>query len=140
MATRRRSSAPSTTSRARRTGSSIGARFTPDVVRSIVAYVLLILGAMTFVALILPGQGSLTSWWTGVFAPWFGAMRWLLPFGLLSAGWYLETRHPKGWGLTLFGMALAYAGILGIAQILFANPSFSAAGRIGRFDEIEIKP
>jgi DNA segregation ATPase FtsK/SpoIIIE, S-DNA-T family len=140
MATRRRSTGRSTTSRARKAGSNFGARFTPDVVRSIVGLVLLIIGAMTFIALILPGQGSLTSWWTGVFAPWFGAMRWLLPFGLLAAGWYLETRQPKGWGLTLLGLAIAYAGILGMAQILFANRTFPAGGRIGRFLESALEP
>ncbi len=141
MATRRRAPARSTTaSRTRKRASKFGARFTPDVVRSIVGLILLILGAMTFIALILPGQGSLTSWWTGVFAPWFGAMRWLLPFGLLAAGWYLETRQPKGWGLTLLGMAIAYAGVLGLAQIVFANPEFPAAGRIGRFLESILEP
>ena len=141
MATRRRTTARSTTaSRTRKRASSFGARFTPEVVRSIVGLILLILGAMTFIALILPGQGSLTSWWTGVFAPWFGAMRWLLPFGLLAAGWYLETRQPKGWGLTLLGMAIAYAGVLGLAQILFANPEFPAGGRIGRFLESVLEP
>ena len=101
---------------------------------------MLILGAMTFIALILPGQGSLTSWWTGVFAPWFGAMRWLLPFGLLAAGWYLESRQPKGWGLTLLGMAIAYAGVLGMAQILLARPAFTPGGRIGRFLEEPLEP
>ena len=141
MATRRRASARSTTaSRTRKRASSFGSRFTPEVVRSIVGLILLILGAMTFIALILPGQGSLTSWWTGVFAPWFGAMRWLLPFGLLAAGWYLETRQPKGWGLTLLGMAIAYAGVLGLAQILFATPTFPAGGRIGRFLEGLLEP
>lgn len=141
MATRRRSSARSTTaSRTRKRASSFGARFTPEVVRSIVGLILLILGAMTFIALILPGQGSLTSWWTGVFAPWFGAMRWLLPFGLLASGWYLETRQPKGWGLTLLGMAIAYAGVLGLAQILFATSTYPAGGRIGGFLEGSLEP
>ena len=132
MATRRRSSARSTTSRARKTGKSIGARFTPDVVRSIVGLVLLILGAMTLIALILPGQGSLTSWWTDTFAPWFGTMRWLLPFFLLIVGWWLEfgpgSRPGSGWGITLAGMAIAYVGIVGAAQVLGVS-----GGSIGRF-------
>ena len=132
MATRRRASARSRTSRARKTGSSLGARFTPDVVRSIVGLILLILGAMTLIALILPGQGSLTSWWTGTFAPWFGTMRWLLPFFLLVAGWWLEfgpgSRPGSGWGITLVGMAIAYVGIVGAAQVLGVS-----GGTIGRF-------
>ena len=74
----------------------------------------MVLGAMTLIALILPGQGALTSWWTDVFAPWFGTMRWLLPFFLLLAGWWLEwgpgSRPGSGWGITLLGLAITYAG------------------------------
>jgi len=132
MATRRRPAGRSTTSRARKSGSSLSARFTPDVVRSIVGLVLLILGAMTLIALVLPGQGSLTSWWTNTFAPWFGTMRWLLPFFLLAGGWWLEwgpgRRAGSGWGLTLAGLAIAYIGIVGAAQVLGVS-----GGTIGRF-------
>ena len=89
MATRRRSTArktPTRASRARSTSSAWGSRITPEVVRSIIGLTLLVLGAMTFIALMLSGEGALTRWWTGVFAPWFGTMRWLLPFFLLLAG------------------------------------------------------
>jgi DNA segregation ATPase FtsK/SpoIIIE, S-DNA-T family len=134
MATsRRRSPASKTatrTSRARRK-TSWSSRITPEVVRSIIGLTLLVLGAMTLIALLLPGQGALTSWWTGVFAPWFGAMRWLLPFLMLLAGWWLEwgpgTRPGSGWGITLLGLAITYAGILGAVQVLGFN-----GGRIGR--------
>ncbi len=134
MATSRRrspaSKTPTRTSRSRRK-SSWGSRITPEVVRSIIGLTLLVLGAMTLIALVLPGQGALTSWWTGVFAPWFGAMRWLLPFLMLLAGWWLEwgpgTRPGSGWGITLLGLAITYAGILGAVQVLGIN-----GGRIGR--------
>jgi S-DNA-T family DNA segregation ATPase FtsK/SpoIIIE len=140
MATRRRASpssrTPATTRRSRRrTGRRLASRITPEVVRSIVGITLLVLGAMTFIALILPGEGSLTSWWTGVFAPWFGAMRWLLPFVLLGAGWYLEWRQPKGWGFTLLGLAIAYAGVVGAAEVLGVN-----GGRVGRFLQALLEP
>ena len=133
MATRRRTTARSTTaSRTRKRVSGFGARFTPDVVRSIVGLILLILGAMTLIALVLPGQGSLTDWWTDTFAPWFGTMRWLLPFFLLAAGWWLEwgpgRRAGSGWGITLIGLAIAYLGIVGAAQVLGVS-----GGGIGRF-------
>jgi DNA segregation ATPase FtsK/SpoIIIE-like protein len=132
MATRRRTAARSTTSRTRKRASTFGARFTPDVVRSIVGLVLLILGAMTLIALMLPGEGSLTDWWTDTFAPWFGTMRWLLPFFLLAAGWWLEwgpgRRTGSGWGITLIGLAIAYVGIVGAAQVLGVS-----GGAIGRF-------
>ena len=101
------------------------------MVRSIIGLSLLVLGAMTLIALILPGQGALTSWWTGFFAPWFGTMRWLLPFFLLVAGWWLEwgpgTRPGSGWGMTLLGLSISYAGIVGAAQVLGVS-----GGRLGR--------
>ncbi|MFL5675601.1 MAG: DNA translocase FtsK [Chloroflexota bacterium] len=137
MATRRRSTArrpASRPSRARRPNPFEGliARLTPDVVRSIIGLTLLVLGSMTLIALTLPGQGALTSWWTGVFAPWFGTMRWVAPFLLLLAGWWLEwgpgTRPGSGWGITLLGLLITYAGIAGAAQVAGAS-----GGRIGRF-------
>ncbi len=134
MATRRRTAArkPAPRSRARR-ANPFASRLTPDVVRSILGLFLLVLGAMTLIALVLPGEGNLTSWWTGVFAPWFGRMRWILPFLLLGAGWWLEwgpgRRPQSGWGITVLGLAITYAGILGAAQIVGGDPS---GGRIGR--------
>jgi hypothetical protein len=57
MATRRRT----TTTRRRRRSSGISVN--PEVARSIVGIVLLVLGAVTLIALALPGRGSLTDWW-----------------------------------------------------------------------------
>jgi len=136
VATRRRATArkPATRpSRARRKNplDSLSARLTPDVVRSIIGLTLLVLGAMTLIALTLPGQGALTGWWTGVFSPWFGTMRWVAPFLLLLAGWWLEwgpgTRPGSGWGITLLGLFITYAGIAGAAQVLGVS-----GGRVGR--------
>jgi len=136
MATRKRATTRTTGTRTRSTrrkasGPSWFSRISPDVVRSIVGLALLVVGAMTLIALILPGEGSLTSWWTGVFAPWFGTMRWLLPFFLLAAGWWLEwgpgRRQGSGWGLTLLGLAIAYVGFVGAAQVLGVS-----GGRVGR--------
>ncbi len=115
----------------RRTGHSWAIRISPDVFRSIIGLILLVIGSMTLIALVLPGQGSLTSWWTDVFAPWFGTMRWLLPFFLLAGGWWLEwgpgRRPGSGWGLTVLGLAIAYVGFVGGAQVLSVS-----GGRIGR--------
>ncbi|MFL5779610.1 MAG: DNA translocase FtsK [Chloroflexota bacterium] len=134
MATRRRTASnrrPGRGATRRRTRSSLSAALTPDLARSILGLFLLVLGAMTLIALMLPGQGTLTSWWTGLFAPWLGTMRWLLPFLLLTAGWWLEwgpgQRPNSGWGATLAGLAVAYAGLLGAAQIV--NVSGGAIGR-----------
>jgi DNA segregation ATPase FtsK/SpoIIIE, S-DNA-T family len=133
VATRRRTTTrkPTTRSRARRSNAWT-TRLTPDVVRSILGIVLLALGAMTLIALLPTTRGgSLTSWWTDVFAPWFGTMRWLLPFFLLASGWWLEwgpgKRPGSGWGITVLGMAITYAGLVGSAQVLGVS-----GGRIGR--------
>ena len=115
----------------RKTANGFASRITPEIVRSIVGLILLVIGSMTLIALVLPGQGSLTSWWTDAFAPWFGTMRWLLPFFLLAGGWWLEwgpgRRTGSGWGLTLLGLAIAYVGVVGAAQVLNIS-----GGRIGR--------
>ena len=76
MATRRRAATPqaiATRSRARRSSALVERALTPDVVRSIVGLILLVLGAMTLIALVLPGQGALTELVDATsFAPWFG--------------------------------------------------------------------
>jgi len=110
-----------------------------EVGRSLLGLALLVLGAATLIALLLPGQGSLTAWWIGTVAPWFGSLRWALPLLLLATGWYLEWgpgRSPgSGWGLTVVGVAIAYAGVLGIAAIAApATPERGAGGGwIGTF-------
>jgi S-DNA-T family DNA segregation ATPase FtsK/SpoIIIE len=108
----------------------------PAVVRSLIGIVLLVLGAVTLIALMLPGQGALTDWWRNLAVPYFGTGRWLLPFVLLLAGWYLEWgpgREPGApWGRTLLGIAMAYIGFLGLMQLVEFSGEFTG-GRIGRF-------
>jgi DNA segregation ATPase FtsK/SpoIIIE, S-DNA-T family len=135
VATRRRSTSKRPTRRRR--NSSLPSfnlpPVSPEVARSLVGLVLLVLGAVTLIALVLQGQGALTNWWIGTVGPWFGSLRWLLPFLLLGAGWYLEWgpgRQPSsGWGGTLIGTALAYVGVLGAVQVI----GITSGGRIGRF-------
>ncbi len=121
MATRRRSTTTrssstkpaSRTTRRRRTSGFAG-RISPDVVRSILGTVMMALGAITLIALVLPGEGALTDWWRDSIAPWFETGRWLLPFLLLAGGWWIAAGPGKkagsGWGMTLGGLALAYVG------------------------------
>ncbi len=97
------------------------------------------LGAVTLIALILPGEGALTDWWRDSIAPWFGTGRWLLPFLLLGGGWWIAAGPGKqpgsGWGVTLGGLALAFVAGLGVLQVLAVDifDSVRDGGRIGRF-------
>ena len=89
--TTRRRAAPAPAAGCRRSRPSA-----PEVARSLVGIVLLVLGAVTLIALALPGQGALTDWWRDSIAPWFETGRWLLPFLLLGAGWYVEWGPASG--------------------------------------------
>ncbi|HEX3266084.1 MAG TPA: DNA translocase FtsK, partial [Candidatus Limnocylindrales bacterium] len=142
MATRRR--APRRQARRRRSGFGLGSFQLPDVgkdvARSLVGMTLLVLGAVTLIAF-LPGDGSLTTWFREVVGPWFGTLRWALPFVLLAAGWYLEWGPGKtpgsGWGLTLLGVVIAYLGLLGAASRLVPATATRGAGGglVGTFME-----
>ena len=129
MATRRRR-------QARRKSSGLPSLRLPDVgaevARSLVGITLLVLGAITLIAF-LPGEGSVTTWFRDIVGPWFGTLRWLLPFLLLATGWYIEWGPGKspgsGWGLTLLGVVIAYVGLLGAASIFKpVQPGVSASG------------
>jgi S-DNA-T family DNA segregation ATPase FtsK/SpoIIIE len=109
-----------------------------DVARSLVGITLLVLAAVTLIAF-LPGEGSVTTWFRDTVGPWFGSLRWLLPFLLLATGWYIEWGPGKapgsGWGLTLLGVVIAYAGLLGAASVFkpAAPPIGAGGGRVGTF-------
>jgi S-DNA-T family DNA segregation ATPase FtsK/SpoIIIE len=127
--------------RRRRTFGTPNLGITPDVARSLVGITLLVLGAVLLIALALPGQGALTDWWRDAIVPFFGAGRWLLPFLLLAAGWYVEwgpgKRPGSGWGATLVGSTIAFVCALGIIQIVADD---GRGGRIGRFFESVLTP
>jgi len=127
----------------RRRSSSVFRRFRlpdvgRDVARSLVGITLLVLGAVTLIAF-LPGDGSLTTWFRDTVGPWFGSLRWLLPFLLLGTGWFIEWGPGKapgsGWGLTLVGVVVAYAGVLGAASIIWPATASrgSGGGLVGTF-------
>src|SRR6185503_16201152 len=107
-----------------------------DVARSLVGITLLVLAAVTLIAF-LPGEGSVTTWFRDTVGPWFGTLRWLLPFLLLATGWYVEWGPGKapgsGWGLTVVGVTVAYVGILGAASVLIPATTTRGAGggRVG---------
>ena len=151
MATRRRTSTSrQATPRRRRRSSGLPAvrlpAISPEIARSIVGITFLLLGAVTLIALLLPGEGELTDRYRDSIAPWFETGRWLLPFLLLSAGWYLEWgpgRKPNsGWGATVIGLAIAFIGFLGCLEVLSVEllGVERGGGRIGRFLEELLVP
>ena len=134
MATRRRPASP----RSRRSSRSGGPglpRLSPEVTRSIVAVVFLVLGVVILVGLLLPGRGALTDWIVNVIAPWFGSGRWLLPVFLIGLGAYLEWgRGPRaGWVRSVIGATIAYGAFLGIVSLAEAAGILEgrSGGRIG---------
>jgi hypothetical protein len=126
---------PTKRSRSRARGSGASFSVSPDVVRSLVGLVLLVLGAVILIGLVLPGRGALTDWIRDVIAPWFGTGRWLLPFLLIGAGVYVERAGgPRsGWPRVLAGGALAYAAFLGLIALLEEAGVMAdrSGGRIG---------
>ncbi|HKZ92592.1 MAG TPA: hypothetical protein VJZ50_10675, partial [Candidatus Limnocylindrales bacterium] len=62
----------------------------PSTLRSVVAVVLLATGAVTLIALFLPGGGILNGYVDGVLRPLFGQGAWLLGVLLLVAGVLVE--------------------------------------------------
>ncbi len=141
MAKTRRTAARPGSSRSRGRGLTrdLQRAFTPEVIRSIVGTTMMALGAITLIALILPGQGALTDLWRDSIAPWFETGRWLLPFLLLGGGWYVAGgpgRQPgSGWGMTLAGLTIAYIAALGAFEVLNLElfEAERGGGRIGRF-------
>jgi DNA segregation ATPase FtsK/SpoIIIE, S-DNA-T family len=119
---------------------------TPEVVRSILGTAMMALGAITLIALILPGEGALTDWWRDSIAPWFETGRWLLPFLLLGGGWYIAAGPGKepgsGWGMTLGGLAIAFIAALGAFEVLQLDifDTERGGGRIGRFLADTLRP
>jgi S-DNA-T family DNA segregation ATPase FtsK/SpoIIIE len=132
-----RTTAPRTRPQRRRpTYSAPSVDVAPEVIRSIVGIVLMVIGAILLIGMLLPGQGALTDWIRNVIAPWFGTGRWILPFLLLGAGIYVERAGPRaGWGATLLGLTIAFLGMLGTIAVLVDAGYLDgrSGGRIGGF-------
>ena len=130
----------------RRTSNGFASRITPEIVRSVLGTLLMALGAITLIALVLPGEGALTDLWRDSIAPWFETGRWLLPFLLLGGGWYIAAGPGKqagsGWGMTLGGLAIAFVAGLGAFEVLHLDifDTERGGGRLGRFLSEALQP
>jgi S-DNA-T family DNA segregation ATPase FtsK/SpoIIIE len=113
-----------TTSRSSSRSRSSSARRTPVVskstLRSIVAVALLAAGAITLIALFLPGGGLLNGYVDGFLRPVFGQGAWLLGVLLLVAGVLVE-RAPKvddSWVTVALGGLIVFIGGLGLIHLI----------------------
>jgi len=106
----------------------------PDLVRQILGVLFLILGVTILIGLTLKG-GQLTELELNLIAPWFGSMRWLLPFLLIPLGYYLERADGEKWDwqLTLFGAAVAYLAAVGLGSLVNERWGGTAGRAIAHF-------
>ncbi|HEV8516142.1 MAG TPA: DNA translocase FtsK 4TM domain-containing protein [Candidatus Limnocylindrales bacterium] len=127
--TRRRASS----TRRRRRASSVDLRLSPQTTRSLVGVLLLVGGAVTGIALLLPGDGVLNALVAGVLRPLFGQGAWLLPILLILAGVFIE-RAPSvgnGWGVTALGGLVTFLGSLGLIHLVMGRGGGGQALRQG---------
>jgi DNA polymerase III delta prime subunit len=103
----------------------------PDAPRLMIGLGLMILGVATAIALLLPGEGKLTDFWRDTMAPWVGFGRRVLPFVMLTVGWWMVNR-AKGlradWELTIVGATVSFCAGLGLIGLFPGNHG----GIIGR--------
>jgi hypothetical protein len=106
----------------------------PDLVRQLLGVFFLILGVTLLIGLTLKG-GQLTELELNLIAPWFGSMRWLLPFLLIPLGYYLERADGEKWDwqLTLFGTAVAYLAAVGLGSLVNEKWGGTAGRAIANF-------
>ena len=91
----------------------------PATLRSVVAVVLLAAGAITLIALFLPGGGILNGYVDGFLRPLFGQGAWLLAVLLLVAGVLVE-RAPSvdySWVTVALGGLIVFIGGQGLIHL-----------------------
>jgi S-DNA-T family DNA segregation ATPase FtsK/SpoIIIE len=116
MATRKKSSRSSSRSRSKKNQAP---RVNPSTLRSVAAVVLIALGAVTIIALFLPGGGILNGYVDGFLRPLFGQGAWLLGILLIVAGVLVE-RAPSvdySWITVAIGGLIVFVGGQGLIHL-----------------------
>jgi len=113
MATRKKSSSSS------RSKKSQAPRVNPSTLRSVAAVALILAGAITLIALFLPGGGILNGYVDGFLRPLFGQGAWLLGILLIVAGVLVE-RAPSvdySWITVAVGGLVVFVGGQGLIHL-----------------------
>jgi S-DNA-T family DNA segregation ATPase FtsK/SpoIIIE len=140
MATRQRtgtSTKPtSTRRRTTKVGDGAAARgplIPPHVARSLFGLALLVVGAVTLVALLFPSSGALTRYVDDWLRPSFGQGAWLLALLLLVAGAVVERGSGVGrdWTVASIGALIVFISGLGLLHLLSGGGQSAGALRQG---------
>ena len=125
MAARRSSTRSSSKARSRSKKSSGSPIISPSTLRSVVAVALLAAGAITLIALFLPGGGILNGFVDGFLRPLFGQGAWLFGVLLLVAGVLVERapRVDNSWVTVALGGVIVFIGGQGLIHLLSGKGS-----------------
>ena len=98
MAQRRRTTRSPSRPRRTRRARTFDLGISPQTARALVGVVLIAAGAVTLIALLLPGSGILNRYVNDILRPAFGQGAWLLPLILIAAGflWSAARQWPAG--------------------------------------------
>ncbi len=129
MATRTRRAPPSSRSRnsrrsiARRLADAL--RLPPHIARSLIGLTLLVAGAVTLVALLLPQAGILNRYVADILRPAFGQGAWLVAGLLIAVGVAVERPARVGYGSTLaaIGGVIVFIAGLGLIHLVWGTGS-----------------
>jgi S-DNA-T family DNA segregation ATPase FtsK/SpoIIIE len=95
----------------------------PRTARSVLGIVLLVAGAVTLIALLLPGEGILNRYVNDLLRPAFGQGAWLLPVLLIVAGVFVERAPTSGpsWEMSAAGGIIIFLGALGLMSLAWGT-------------------
>ena len=104
-------------------------RVPPHVVRSLIGLTLLVVGAVTFVALLFPEAGVFARYVSEILRPAVGQGAWLLAALLIVAGVLVERPSGVGYGssLAIVGGLIVFAAGLGLIHLVWGTGSSHAA-------------
>ncbi|MEP7159357.1 MAG: DNA translocase FtsK 4TM domain-containing protein, partial [Chloroflexota bacterium] len=135
MATRTTRRSPGRSRSRRSPGAQIldGLRLPPHVARSLFGLALLVVGVVTLIALLFPGEGALNGPVDDVLRPLFGQGAWLLALLLIVAGVAVERPAQVGFGssLAIVGGLIVFVAGLGLIHLAWGRGSGPQALRDG---------